>query len=204
MSARAASGTPTRLFLVRHGEVPGEGVLHGHVDVALTPRGVSQMARVAERLAAEPLAAVYASDLSRARDGAAAVARGRDLAVKEDPAFRELHMGRWDARSFRELWREERSLVQAWWADLEGFAVPGGESLAGLRDRVLPALRACLARHAGESVCLVAHGGVNRVILFDALGLPLGRFHALAQDYGCLNLVEYFPDGNAVVRLVNA
>ncbi|MBE0618892.1 MAG: histidine phosphatase family protein, partial [Proteobacteria bacterium] len=195
--------TPTRLFVVRHGDVGGEGVLHGHVDVDLTPLGVRQMERVAERLAPEPLAAVLASDLSRSRTGAAAVARGRGLAVEEDPAFRELHMGRWDARSFRELWQEERRLVEAWWRDLEGFIVPDGESLAQLRDRVLPPLRAALARHLGQTLCLVAHGGVNRVILFDALGLPLARFHSLAQDYGCLNLVEYFPDGAAVVRLVN-
>jgi len=60
----------TRLYLVRHGEVPGEGVLHGHVDVPLTPRGREQMEAVASRLAAEPLAGVYSSDLQRARDGA--------------------------------------------------------------------------------------------------------------------------------------
>jgi broad specificity phosphatase PhoE len=197
------TAVPTRLHLLRHGDVGGEGVLHGHVDVALTSRGEAQMERAARRLAEEPLTAVYASDLARAREGAAAVARARGLPVREDPAFRELHMGRWDARPYREVWRDEPALLEAWWADLEGFVLPGGESLAQLRDRVLPALRAVLARHPGETICLVAHGGVNRVILFDALGLPLGRFHSLAQDYGCLNLVEYYPDGRSVVRLVN-
>ncbi len=161
------------------------------------------MAAVAERLAGEDLAAVYSSDLSRAREGARAVAHPKGLAVGVEPAFRELHMGRWDDRRFRELWREERPLLEKWNEDLEGFVVPGGESLAQLRDRVLPSLGALLARHPGQAVCLVAHGGVNRVILFDALGLSLARFHSLAQDYGCLNLVEYFPDGRAIVRLVN-
>jgi len=198
-----SAASPTRLHLLRHGDVGGDGVLHGHVDVALTPRGIEQMEQAARRLAGEPLAAVYASDLSRAREGAAAVARARGLPVREDPAFRELHMGRWDDRPYREVWREEPALLEAWWADLEGFVLPGGESLAQLRARVLPALRSVLARHPGETLCLVAHGGVNRVILFDALGLPLGRFHSLAQDYGCLNLVEYYPDGRSVVRLVN-
>lgn len=196
--------TPTRLFLLRHGEVEGAGThLHGHVDVALTDRGYRQMAAVAERLRQEPLAAVYCSDLTRARTGAEQVAAGRDLPVVADPAFRELDMGRWDGRVMAELWREERAAVQGWWDDLEGYTLPGGESLATLRQRVLPALEALLARHRGQSVALVAHGGTNRVILFAALGLPLGRFHSLAQDYACVNLVEYFDDGNAVVRRAN-
>ena len=64
-------------------------------------------------------------------------------------------------------------MLEAWWADLEGFVVPGGESLGQLRRRVLRALGKLLARHPGETVCLVAHGGVNRVILLEALATPL-------------------------------
>lgn len=194
---------PTLLYLVRHGEVEGEGNLHGQVDVALTARGVAQAEAVAARLAGEPLAAVYCSDLSRARRGAELVARGRGLTPTPDPAFRELHMGAWDGRPFAELREAAGEGLAAWWADLEGYVLPGGESLAGLRARVLAALEGVLARHAGEAVCLVAHGGVNRVVLFDALGLPLSHYHRLAQDYGCLNVIEYFPDGARLVRLVN-
>ncbi len=196
-------GAPTRLFLIRHGEVEGDGRLHGHVDAALTPRGVDQLESVAKRLADEPLAAVYCSDLRRSAQGAESLARGRRIPVRQDPAFRELDMGRWDGASFRDLWREEGDLVRAWWADLEGFVLPGGESLSGLRQRVLPALEEILARHAGETLALVAHGGVNRVIVFHALGLELARFHSVAQDYACVNLLEFHPDGEIVLRLLN-
>jgi broad specificity phosphatase PhoE len=196
-------GRPTRLFLVRHGEVEGEGVLHGHVDVALTPRGRRQLGTVAERLRAEPLSAVYCSDLQRSRIGAELVARGRQLPVLPRPAFRELHMGEWDGKGVAELWRDDRERIERWWANLESFALPGGESLSDLNERILSALRTVLAEHREESICLVAHGGVNRVILFEALGLPLSRYHKLAQDYGCLNIIDYYPDGNAVVRLIN-
>ncbi|MBI5016685.1 MAG: histidine phosphatase family protein [Deltaproteobacteria bacterium] len=193
----------TRLFLVRHGEVEGDGVLHGHVDVPLTARGLAQAEAVAARLTGEPLAAVYCSDLQRARFGAECVARGTGLTPVADPAFRELDMGAWDGRPFLELLETDRDRFANWWADLERYVLPGGESLAQLRDRVLPALRGLLGRHAGETVCLVAHGGVNRVILFDALGLPLSHYHRLAQDYGCLNLLEVHADGPCVVKLVN-
>lgn len=200
---RAEAPPGTRLFLVRHGSVGAEGILYGHRDVPLSASGERQMEAVAELLAREPLAGVYCSDLARALSGARAVARRHGLEPVRHASFREMDMGRWDGRRFSEIWDAERSLVEAWWRDLEGRAVPGGESLADLRRRVLPALREVVARHAGEAVCLVAHGGVNRVILFEAMGLALGRFQAVSQDYGCVNLVEYFPDGNAVVRLVN-
>ncbi|MDF1552560.1 MAG: histidine phosphatase family protein [Deferrisomatales bacterium] len=198
------SSPPTRLFLIRHGEVEGAGLrLHGHVDVALTAHGHGQLAAVAERLREEPFAAVYCSDLQRARFGAEQVAAGRGIPVVEDPAFRELDMGRWDGRLMAELWREERTELQGWWDDLVGFTLPGGESVGALRRRVLPALERLVAQHRGETVALVAHGGTNRVILFEALGMDLARFHALAQDYACVNRLEYFPDGNTVVKLVN-
>ena len=198
------SPSPTRLFLIRHGEVEGAGLcLHGHVDVALTARGQRQLTAVAEGLREEPLAAVYCSDLVRARMGAEQVAAGRGIPVVENPAFRELDMGRWDGRVMAELWREERAGLQGWWDNLANFTLPDGESMGAMRQRVLPALNRLVAQHCGETVALVAHGGTNRVILFEALGMDLARFHALAQDYACVNLLEYFPGGNTVVRLVN-
>jgi broad specificity phosphatase PhoE len=183
--------------------VEGEGVFHGHVDVALTPRGIAQLEAVAARFAKEPLAAVYCSDLQRARVGAEIIQRGRPIPVRTDPAFRELHLGIWDGRHFSEVLGEDRERVQAWWRDIENYVIPGGESLARLQDRALPVLRTVLERHCGETLCLVAHGGVNRVILFDALGLALANYHKIGQDFGCVNLIEYYPDGNAVVKLVN-
>jgi alpha-ribazole phosphatase len=194
---------PTRLFLVRHGEVAGDGVLHGHVDVPLTPAGVRQMQVVAARLEGETFAAVYSSDLERARHSARIVADLQGAPRHQDPAFREMDMGDWDNRAFSELWQQEGDLLRQWWGDLAGFVVPGGESLARVRERVLPALAELLARHAGESICLVAHGGVNRIILLAELGSPLAKFHRLEQDYGCVNLIEYHPDGRTVVKLVN-
>jgi len=203
MTEHAAESVPTRLFLIRHGEVEGDGMLHGHFEAALTPRGVAQLEAVAQRLAEEPIVAVYCSDLSRTVRGAQRLAQARGVPVRPDSAFRELNMGRWDGASFRDLWRREGDLVRAWWADLEGFVVPGGESLAGLGERVLPALERIIARHRGETLALVAHGGVNRVILFHALGLALARFHSVAQDYACVNLLEFYPDGEIVLRLLN-
>ena len=75
--------------------------------------------------------------------------------------------------------------------------------MAQLRDRVLPALERLIETHRGETVALVAHGGVNRVILFEAMGLTLQQFHTVNQRYGCINRIRYFQDGNALVELMN-
>ena len=86
--------------------------------------------------------------------------------------------------------------------DLANFRIPGGESLKDVRARALPKLQELLARHADEAFLLVAHAGLNRVILSEAMGLPLDHLFRLDQNYGCLNIIDYFPD-LAVVRLLN-
>ena len=196
---------PTRILLIRHGSVGGDGVLHGHVDVPLTAQGRAEAEALARGLAGEPLAAVYCSDLCRARETAEILARRHDgLSVTAEPALRELHMGRWDGRPVRELLAEDGERLRKWWADLETFRIPGGESLSDLAARAVPAFDRIVARHPGETVAVVAHGGTNRVILFRYLGIPLSRFHVLAQDPACLNRIAVYPDGNAVVEAVNA
>ncbi len=81
--------------------------------------------------------------------------------------------------------------------------MPGGETLLDLAARLRPALRRILDRHPGEEVLVVGHGGVNRVILLDAIGAPLDRLFHIEQNYGCYNIIDYSPDGTAVVKLLN-
>ncbi len=193
----------TRLLLIRHGEAGRPGVLHGHVDVPLTDRGREQVHRLARRLADEALDAVYSSDLSQARDTARILAEKRGLPVVEDPAFRELAMGVWDGVPVDDLARREPDALRRWWEDPVRTAPPGGESLEDLARRVLPALEAVVRRHPGQTVALVAHGGVNRVILLHRLRAPLEAFHHMAQDPACLNRIRFFGDGSWVVELLN-
>lgn len=87
--------------------------------------------------------------------------------------------------------------------DLEHFRAPGGESPRDLAARVLPALKEIVERHRGEEVLVIAHGGVNRIILMDAIGAPLSSMFSVEQRYCCMNVIDYYADGNAVVKLVN-
>jgi alpha-ribazole phosphatase/probable phosphoglycerate mutase len=196
--------TPTRLYLLRHGQV-ADGhthLYHGNNDIELSPQGVQQLERAAAQLREVELAGVYASDLSRAEQGAAIICRGRELEPKTLPQFREIHFGVWEGLSFQEIAEKYPDDLQARFQDLPNFRIPGGESLMDLKARALPALQELIAQHHEQAFLLVAHAGINRVILSEALGLNLQNLFRLDQNYGCLNIIDYFPD-MAVVRLIN-
>jgi alpha-ribazole phosphatase len=199
-----ASLTPTRLYLVRHGQVADGHThrYHGHNDVGLSPAGERQLERLAAQLKNEPLAGVYASDLTRALKGAEIICRGRDLTPQPFAEFREVNFGSWEGLSFAEIMAQYPAELEERFRDLTNFRIPGGESLKDVKARALPKLRELLSRHAGAAFLVVAHAGINRVILSDALGLTLDNLFRLDQNYGCLNIVDYFPD-LSVVRLIN-
>jgi broad specificity phosphatase PhoE len=194
----------TWVYLARHGEVlhAAEGRFFGHTDVALSPAGLLQAAALGERLSGEPIEAVYASDLLRARQSAAPLAAARGTDVVAVPPLREMDMGRWEGLTFAEIQAREPELCDRWLADPFAMPFPDGEGLPDLRARAVPALRKVVERHAGGRIAVIAHGGTNRVILAEALGLPLGNIFRLGQDYAAWNLVEYRETG-AVVHAVN-
>jgi alpha-ribazole phosphatase/probable phosphoglycerate mutase len=195
----------TRIYLIRHGQVEGheEKRYNGQVNVPLTPLGRIQSERVRDCLEGVPLDAVYSSDLDRSRYCAELIAASHDLTVITHAALRELHIGEWEGRTWAELQVAYPDDWQARLRDLVNFQVPGGESLQNAADRIRPVVQQILDRHRGGDIVLVAHGGVNRVILLDAIGAPLRQAFSIEQDYGCVNIIEFSADGHSLVRLLN-
>lgn len=204
--AAAAKGSliPTRLYLVRHGQVADGHTdrYHGHNDIGLSPKGLRQYQALAAQLESVPLAGVYASDLTRARTGAEIISQGREVPSQVIPEFREVHFGVWEGLTFTDIAERYPAELEARFRDLTSFRIPGGESLTDVRTRALPRLMELIRQHHQEAFLIVAHAGINRVILSDALGLSLEFLFRLDQNYGCLNIIDYFPD-MAVVRLIN-
>ena len=124
------------------------------------------------------------------------------LKHEPDPAFREVSLGQWEGLSRAQIIERYPEDFELRSRDIINYRIQGGESFADLRDRVMPRLMAVLAQHRGKNLLLVAHGGVNRVILCNALGLELAQMTHIDQAYGCLNIIDYF-DGMPVVRLMN-
>jgi alpha-ribazole phosphatase/probable phosphoglycerate mutase len=167
----------TRIYLVRHGQVEGykEKRYNGQVNVPLTSLGKEQSVRVCDCLAGASLDAVYCSDLDRSRYCAELVATAHDLEVCTEASLRELHIGDWEGRTWAELQEAYPEDWQERLRDLVNFQVPGGESLQDAANRIRPTIQEILANHSGGDVALVAHGGVNRIVLLDAIGAPLGQ-----------------------------
>ncbi|MEM2983393.1 MAG: histidine phosphatase family protein [Candidatus Bathyarchaeia archaeon] len=194
-----------RLYLVRHGETvdAGSGLITGQRDIDLSPEGKNQVEHLAMKLREVYLDGIYGSDLIRSIKSAEAIASGRRLKPAFFRELREIGFGRWEGLSFRDVMESYPGALEERAHDLVHFCPPGGESIKGLRERVIHKLRELLDRHSDGAICIAGHGAVNRVILIDALGMDLRNFYRIEQDFGCLNIVDYFPDGGIVVRLIN-
>jgi broad specificity phosphatase PhoE len=141
----------TWVYLIRHGEVEqaAEGRFFGHTDVALSTTGLLQVEALARQLALEPIEAVYASDLARARQSAAPLAGRLGLAPIVVPALREMAMGRWEGLTFREIRERGRTLAR-WLANSRRLP---RRRASRFRARVRPG---ALDRHAGGRIAVVA------------------------------------------------
>ncbi|MBI4608145.1 MAG: histidine phosphatase family protein [Candidatus Rokubacteria bacterium] len=183
----------TFLYLIRHGRVVGGETRRfvGHLDVPLSPEGEAEITALALRLAGVRLAAVYSSDLARARRSAELVAAPHGLVPRIEPALREMAMGRWEGLTAEEIQLREPGAFSDWMSRIGEFGFPEGESLPDLLARCWPVVERLVDAHAGERVAIVAHGGTNRAILCRALGLPLERLLMLGQDYGAVSLLEW-------------
>ena len=163
----------TVLYLVRHGESEANaaGVFAGQTDSPLTARGRAQAAAVAAALARLPIDRVVASDLSRTRDTAAAIATLHGLTVETHPELREIDVGaaagkRWDDGTLRP------GPLGAPGAEFDGFVQwPGGESLEQTLARSLGCLDRLVRAHPGELIVVVGHGGVTRILVSHFLGI---------------------------------
>ncbi len=167
----------------------------------LSARGEAQCAAQARRLASAAIAALYASDLTRARRSGEIIGAPHGLTPTLVPGLREMAMGRWEGLTADEIRAREPAAFDDWMARVGEFPFPEGESVPDLLARAGPAFDAIVAAAPGPAIAIVAHGGTNRALLCRALGLPLGRLLALGQDYGTLNVLERRGEGWLLRRL---
>lgn len=190
---------------MRHGEVHGDGNkrYNGHIDVDITPKGVEQMHRLAGLLAGKPVKAVYSSDLIRSVKGARIVSESLGLIPTSVRELRERSVGKWEGLTAEEIQQRYPEEFIAWRADLLNYRPPDGECLIDVQKRILPEYKKIVSSHPDQEIALLLHGGVNRVILADALGLAPMNLFRIDQSFGALNIIDHFHDGMAVVKLVN-
>lgn len=167
-----------RLDLLRHGETERGGGFRGSLDDALTDTGWAQMRQAVNGLAGWD--ALVSSPLQRCARFADELALAHGLPLQLEPGLQELHFGTWEGRSAAELMVDSERELGFFWNDPYTFTPPEGEPLLRFEARVLTALAALQAQHAGKHLLLVTHGGVMRLLLARARGLP--REHLLQVD----------------------
>jgi len=119
------------------------------------------------------------------------------------PELREMDFGDWEGLTLSEIRRSFPEELQKREKDLINYKAPGkGESIADLSDRIETVFERIRGEQEGNDIVITAHGAVNRVILCKALGLDLDRMFNIHQGYGCLNIIDYFPE-STLVRLIS-
>ena len=191
----------TRILAVRHGETAWnrDTRIQGHTDIELNDHGRWQAHRLADALRDEPLAACYASDLGRALETARAVARHHDLPVHTHAGLRERCFGRFEGHTWAELETRYPEESMAWRKRVPDFAPAGGESLLQLRERVVRTVTELAARHPGEQVLMVAHGGVLDILYRAATRLELQAPRSWELPNTAINRLLWSPEGLSLV-----
>lgn len=196
------------VYLMRHGQTIPETPWRflGQRDAALSDAGRTQAASWRDALSGVDFVGAWCSDLARCRDTAAIVLEGRGFAAAPVAGLREISLGEWDGLSVADVKSRSPGLYEARGADIAAFRPPGGESFADLSGRAWTALETLLAAAGtGDTpeakLLVVAHAGVNRVLMARVLGMPLENLFRLDQDHGCLNILSF---GSGEPRLMRA
>jgi probable phosphoglycerate mutase len=190
-----------RVLAIRHGETTWnvDTRIQGQLDIGLNDTGRWQAERLAGALAEEPIRAIYASDLGRAHDTAMAISRATGVAVTAEQGLRERHFGEFQGKTFAEIEAVLPEQARRWRTRDPAFAPTGGESLLQLRERVVATAEKLAARHAGELIVLVGHGGVMDVLYRAATRLDIQAPRTWALGNAAINRLLWTPDGFTLV-----
>ena len=191
----------TRIIAIRHGETAWnvDTRIQGHLDIPLNETGLWQARRLGQALAGEAISTVYASDLGRAHQTAQAVADVAGLPVVADTGLRERAFGLFEGRTFAEIEANWPDQARLWRTRDPVFAPEGGESLVDFRTRVVGTLDRLAARHPGEQIVVVGHGGVMDVLYRAATGQELQAPRTWALGNAAINRLLWTPSGLTLV-----
>lgn len=196
----------TRLFLIRHGNTEDEEtkkIYKGRIDIPLSNKGRERMTKAGAFLGGFPIAKVFVSTLSRSIESGSIIASSFGLEAEVDPAFDEVSFGLWEGLSFEEI-RQRYPREQARWIEDPGaYPPPDGESFTSAQKRSMDGLARILERHRGETIAIVAHAGILRIMIFSLLEVKLSRLFRIGQEYGAINIIDIWDDGNLAVNLLN-
>jgi broad specificity phosphatase PhoE len=193
----------TTIYLLRHGALADDSRdrFIGQIDLPLVAGGIRQAQALAQALRTEDIGIIYCSDLLRSQQTAEIIADEINAPIEARRELREISLGSWEGLSRSEVKISFPEQYAARGNDIENYRIPGGESFAECRLRALAAWEEIL-NCGSERVAVVGHAGINRLLLCHLFGMPNSNMFRIAQDYGCLNIVEQTNE-RISVKLVN-
>ena len=193
-----------KIILIRHGETDWnkEQIFRGRIDVALNEVGLAQARAVQKFLKDVQISAIYSSPLSRALETARVVGEGRNCEVKIEEGFIDINFGRWQGLSHQKVKEDYKDLYEMWLTKPQVVTFPEGESLEEVQRRSMKALEKVIKKHSGETLAIVSHRVLNKVLLCTILGLELSQFWYIKQDTCAINRFEY-KDNKYYLILLN-
>jgi 2,3-bisphosphoglycerate-dependent phosphoglycerate mutase len=193
----------TRVLLVRHGETDwnASGRIQGHNDTPLNAAGRQQAQRTAQRLACEPIKALYSSDLARAFETATIIGAPLGLTVVTSARLRERQYGLWEGLTAAEIQARYPEQFAIWRARTTDFAPPQGETRSELLTRALAELQTIARRHVRDMVVVVTHGGLCYVLINHILGSVDGDQREFTFGNASIHTLEVTGDRWSVISM---
>jgi probable phosphoglycerate mutase len=193
----------TRILLVRHGETDwnASGRIQGHNDTPLNAAGRQQAQRTAQRLAREPIKALYSSDLARAFETATIIGAPLGLTVVASARLRERQYGLWEGLTAAEIQMRYPEQFAIWRARTTDFAPPQGETRSELLTRALAELQTIARRHVTDMVAVVTHGGLCYVLINHILGSIDGDQREFTFGNASIHTLEVTGDRWSVISM---
>lgn len=195
--------SPTRLYLLRHGEVEARyhRVFGGRIDMELSPLGHQQVQALADYFQRHPPHVMYASPMKRVQQTLAPLAKWTGLKPVILPGLREVDFGVWTGLSWDQVYERFKVSAFDWLNQLENGSIAEAESTADFRRRVDESLKQILHHSPNREIAVIAHGGVIRMILALLLDLPFARMSMFDIEYASITKVKLRPDKTEIELL---
>ncbi len=196
--------TMTSIYLVRHGQTAWnkEEIFRGRTDIPLDETGLRQAELAGQYFKDLKVHGIYSSPLTRAWQTAERIAQFHPLKVQRLEGLIDMSFGKWEGHAHEEIKKIDPETYQRWREEPHAIRFPGGETLEDVRKRAMNALHEVIQKHPDQTLVLVSHRVVNKVLLCGILGIDNSHFWQIAQDTTAINRIQY-QKGHYVLSLMN-
>lgn len=195
----------TRFYLIRHGETDWnkQGIYQGWTDIELSDHGKRQAMLLGERFQNKALDAIYVSPLKRAIATAEPVARVKEIPIQLDEHFKEINFGEWEGSSVPQLREKYGESFQNFFDNPFAHSFPGEGSFESVKKRSVEGFEALLEKHKGQTVAIVSHGGLLRVLIMTLMGMDHSFYRKTWINNTAITTIDILDNGKRILLTLN-